>query len=145
MCHQPCVQLLVTCACMALDRASSFWCQSRTDLLCYAALLLFKEKQNKARCCFPLCSQVSLYFSESPTNPYLRCIDVEKVAALCHAHGALVCIDGTFATPINQQAIPRGADLILHSATKYLAGHNDVRSNSYPLIGVHKDKQSTHK
>jgi len=88
---------------------------------------------------FPLvwCFQVSLYFSESPTNPYLRCIDVEKVAALCHAHGALVCIDGTFATPINQQAIPLGADLVLHSATKYLAGHNDVRTPSWFLTKTH--------
>jgi len=70
--------------------------------------------------------QVSLFFSESPTNPYLRCIDIELVSKLCHEHGALVCIDGTFATPINQQALALGADLVLHSATKYLAGHNDV-------------------
>ncbi len=70
--------------------------------------------------------QVSLFFSESPTNPYLRCIDVELVSKLCHAHGALVCIDGTFATPVNQQALALGADLVLQSATKYLAGHNDV-------------------
>lgn len=76
---------------------------------------------------FPfLFCQVSLFFSESPTNPYLRCIDIELVSKLCHEHGALVCIDGTFATPINQQALALGADLVLHSATKYLAGHNDV-------------------
>ena len=48
---------------------------------------------------------VSLYFSESPTNPYLRCIDVPKVAALCHEHNALVCIDSTFSTPCNQQVL----------------------------------------
>lgn len=70
--------------------------------------------------------KVSLYFSETPTNPYLRCVDVEAVSRLCHAHGAVVCIDSTFATPINQQALSLGADLVLHSATKYLAGHNDV-------------------
>lgn len=69
---------------------------------------------------------MSLFFSESPTNPYLRCIDVPLVSSLCHKHGAIVCIDGTFATPVNQRAIPMGADLVLHSATKYLAGHNDV-------------------
>lgn len=56
----------------------------------------------------------------------MRCIDVELVSKLCHEHGALVCIDGTFATPVNQQALALGADLVLHSATKYLAGHNDV-------------------
>ncbi|CAI7854194.1 unnamed protein product, partial [Closterium sp. NIES-53] len=71
-------------------------------------------------------NEVSLFFSESPTNPYLRCIDVPLVSGLCHARGALVCIDGTFATPINQHVLPLGADLVLHSGTKYLAGHNDV-------------------
>ncbi len=69
---------------------------------------------------------VSLFFSESPTNPYLRCVDVRTISRLCHAAGALVCIDSTFATPCNQRALALGADLVLHSATKYLAGHNDV-------------------
>lgn len=53
-------------------------------------------------------------------------MDIPKIAQLCHAKGALVVIDSTFATPINQRAISLGADLVLHSATKYLAGHNDV-------------------
>jgi len=70
--------------------------------------------------------EVSLFFSESPTNPYLRCIDIELISKMCHEKGTVVCIDGTFATPINQRAIALGADLVLHSATKYLAGHNDV-------------------
>ncbi|KAK2079805.1 hypothetical protein QBZ16_002200 [Prototheca wickerhamii] len=68
----------------------------------------------------------ALFFSESPTNPYLRCIDIPKVKALCAAHGAVVAVDSTFATPINQRALELGADLVLHSATKYLSGHNDV-------------------
>nr|QKY14831.1 cystathionine gamma-synthase (CGS) [Polytomella parva] len=70
--------------------------------------------------------KVTLFFTESPTNPYLRCVDIKRASELCHAHGAAVCIDSTFATPINQQAIALGADLVLHSGTKYLAGHNDV-------------------
>ena len=70
--------------------------------------------------------EVSLYFSESPTNPYLRCIDIPLVSRMCHEKGALVCIDGTFCTPINQRPIELGADIVIHSATKYLAGHNDV-------------------
>jgi len=70
--------------------------------------------------------EVSLYFSESPTNPYLRCVDVPTISKMCHEKGALVCIDSTFATPINQRVLDLGADLVLHSATKYLAGHNDV-------------------
>ncbi|XP_052623966.1 cystathionine gamma-synthase 1, chloroplastic-like [Lactuca sativa] len=56
---------------------------------------------------------VSLCFTESPTNPFLRCVDIELVSKLCHAKGAIVCIDGTFATPV------------LHSATKYIGGQND--------------------
>jgi len=69
---------------------------------------------------------VSLFFSESPTNPYLRCVDVRAISAACHAAGAVVCIDSTFATPCNQRALALGADIVLHSATKYLAGHNDL-------------------
>lgn len=68
----------------------------------------------------------TLYFSESPTNPYLRCIDVTRVSELCHAKGCAVCIDSTFATPCNQKVLTLGADLVIHSATKYLGGHNDV-------------------
>lgn len=68
----------------------------------------------------------SLFFSESPTNPYLRCVDVPAIKAMCEPKGCIVCIDSTFATPINQKALALGADIVLHSATKYLAGHNDV-------------------
>ncbi|KAL4368332.1 hypothetical protein GQ457_05G010080 [Hibiscus cannabinus] len=71
-------------------------------------------------------NKVSLFFTESPTNPFLRCVDIEKVSNLCHSKGALVCIDGTFATPLNQKALALGADLVLHSATKFIGGHNDV-------------------
>ena len=70
--------------------------------------------------------EVSLFFSESPTNPYLRCVDIPRIKELCEPKGAVVVIDSTFATPINQQALSLGADLVIHSATKYLAGHNDV-------------------
>ncbi|TYH64212.1 hypothetical protein ES332_D07G250600v1 [Gossypium tomentosum] len=71
-------------------------------------------------------NKVSLFFTESPTNPFLRCVDIERVSKLCHSKGALVCIDGTFATPLNQKALALGADLVLHSATKFIGGHNDV-------------------
>lgn len=70
--------------------------------------------------------QVDLFFTESPTNPFLRCVDIELVSKLCREKGALVCIDGTFATPLNQKALALGADLVVHSATKFLGGHNDV-------------------
>jgi cystathionine gamma-synthase len=80
--------------------------------------------------------QVTLFFSESPTNPYLRCIDVELVSKMCHSKGALVVIDGTFATPVNQKALALGADIVLHSCTKYMAGHNDVSVDQDLLVNM---------
>ncbi|GFZ21973.1 pyridoxal phosphate (PLP)-dependent transferases superfamily protein [Actinidia rufa] len=71
-------------------------------------------------------NNVTLFFTESPTNPFLRCVDIELVSKLCHDKGTLVCIDGTFATPLNQKALALGADIVLHSATKFIGGHNDV-------------------
>ncbi|GFP90379.1 cystathionine gamma-synthase 1 chloroplastic [Phtheirospermum japonicum] len=75
-------------------------------------------------------NNVALFFTESPTNPFLRCVDIELVSKLCHDKGALVCIDGTFATPLNQKILSLGADIVLHSATKYIGGHNDVLAGS---------------
>jgi cystathionine gamma-synthase len=63
---------------------------------------------------------------ESPTNPALGIVDIEAVAELAHAHGAFVVVDNTFATPYLQQPLARGADVVVHSATKYLGGHSDV-------------------
>jgi cystathionine beta-lyase/cystathionine gamma-synthase len=63
---------------------------------------------------------------ESPINPTLRCIDIARVAAACRARGVVSVIDNTFASPMNQQPIALGIDLVMHSATKYLNGHSDV-------------------
>jgi len=67
-----------------------------------------------------------IFFTESPTNPYLRVIDVPAFAKVAHARGVKVIIDSTFATPVNHKPLADGADLVLHSATKYLGGHNDL-------------------
>jgi cystathionine gamma-synthase len=67
-----------------------------------------------------------LFFTESPTNPYLRVIDLPAAVATCHRRGVEVVIDSTFATPVNQRALEAGADYVIHSATKYLGGHNDL-------------------
>jgi cystathionine gamma-synthase len=67
-----------------------------------------------------------LFFTESPTNPYLRVIDLPAAVATCHSRGVEVVIDSTFATPVNQRALEAGADYVIHSATKYLGGHNDL-------------------
>ena len=63
---------------------------------------------------------------ETPTNPLLTCIDIEAVATLAHEKGALVVVDNTFATPYLQQPLALGADIVVHSVTKYLGGHSDV-------------------
>jgi len=65
-------------------------------------------------------------FSESPTNPYLNIFDLVRVKKIADRHNVLTLIDSTFATPYNQRPIEFGMDLVLHSATKYLAGHNDI-------------------
>ncbi|MFC1582845.1 trans-sulfuration enzyme family protein, partial [Planctomycetota bacterium] len=65
-------------------------------------------------------------FSESPTNPYLNIMDLVKTKKIADKHGVLTFIDSTFATPVNQRPLEFGMDLILHSCTKYLAGHNDI-------------------
>ena len=67
-----------------------------------------------------------LVWFESPINPTLRCVDIAAVAAACRARGVTSVIDNTFASPINQQPIALGIDLVMHSATKYLNGHSDV-------------------
>jgi cystathionine gamma-lyase len=63
---------------------------------------------------------------ESPTNPLLRIVDIDAVSEVAHSHGAVVCVDNTFATPYLQQPLHLGADVVVHSATKYLGGHSDV-------------------
>jgi cystathionine gamma-synthase len=67
-----------------------------------------------------------LFFTESPTNPYLRVTDVKAFVREAHERDVKVVIDSTFATPVNHRALDDGADLVLHSATKYLGGHNDL-------------------
>ena len=67
-----------------------------------------------------------LVWFESPINPTLRCLDIAAVARACRARRVLSVLDNTFASPINQQPISLGVDLIMHSATKYLNGHSDV-------------------
>ena len=69
---------------------------------------------------------VRLVWLESPTNPLLNVVDIAKAAEAAHAVGALVVVDNTFATPYLQRPLELGADLALHSTTKYLGGHSDV-------------------
>lgn len=70
--------------------------------------------------------ETRLLWTESPSNPLLRIVDIAALAELSQAHGARLLVDGTFASPALQQPLALGADVVLHSATKYLGGHSDV-------------------
>ncbi len=71
-----------------------------------------------------------LIFSETPTNPYLRVMDLSRMIGIARQHGVLTALDSTFATPFNLRPLEHGVDLVLHSATKYLGGHNDLLSGA---------------
>jgi cystathionine gamma-synthase len=72
------------------------------------------------------CDDAALVWLESPTNPALEIADIETIADAAHAAGAYVVVDNTFATPLRQRPLTMGADLVVHSATKYLSGHADA-------------------
>ncbi|MFZ0420045.1 MAG: cystathionine gamma-synthase family protein [Candidatus Sulfotelmatobacter sp.] len=65
-------------------------------------------------------------YLESPTNPTVKVVDIGRLAAVAHRNGAMAVVDNTLATPINQQPLKLGADLVIHSATKFLGGHADA-------------------
>jgi cystathionine gamma-lyase len=73
-----------------------------------------------------LTDTTKLVWLETPTNPLLKVVDIAAISRLAHEHGARVCVDNTFASPVLQRPLELGADLVMHSATKYLGGHSDV-------------------
>lgn len=80
-----------------------------------------------------------IVYIESPTNPTLKLIDISKAARLAHSNGAILMVDNTFASPINQNPIDLGADVVLHSMTKYINGHADLIAGATVA-----SKKSTH-
>lgn len=70
--------------------------------------------------------QTKFIWLETPTNPTLKISDIEEIAKAAHANGSLLVVDNTFASPALQKPLELGADIVIHSATKYLAGHSDV-------------------
>src|SRR5467141_2367048 len=71
-------------------------------------------------------AKTKLVWIETPTNPLLQILDIAAIAELTHRAGALLAVDNTFASPYLQQPLHLGADLVVHSTTKYLGGHSDV-------------------
>jgi len=70
--------------------------------------------------------ETRMVWVETPTNPMLKIVDIETAAAIAHENGALLAVDNTFASPMLQRPLERGADIVMHSATKYLNGHSDM-------------------
>ncbi|HVG43846.1 MAG TPA: PLP-dependent aspartate aminotransferase family protein [Longimicrobium sp.] len=85
-----------------------------------------------------------LVIGESPSNPLLRVLDLRPIADEAHARGAVLVVDSTFASPLNARPLEHGVDLVMHSATKYLAGHSDVTAGviagSRALVGAVRDR-----
>ncbi len=71
-----------------------------------------------------------LVFLETPTNPTLEVLDIAAIGNTAHEYGALVAVDNTFASPVNQNPLEQGADFVIHSATKYLGGHSDLTAGA---------------
>lgn len=92
-----------------------------------ARLVPFQELDNIEKYFTP---KTRLLFLETPTNPTLRCADIAALAQVAHRHQACVVVDNTFATPILQKPLALGADVVVHSATKYLGGHNDLTAGA---------------
>ena len=81
-----------------------------------------------------------IVYIESPTNPTLKIVDIRKAAKLAHSNGAVLMVDNTFASPVNQNPMDLGADVVLHSVTKYINGHMDVTAGA-----VVASKENAHK
>jgi len=98
-------------------------CLDRFNIECTVVKMCDYEAMKNA-----IKSNTRVFFSESPTNPYLNIMDLEKLVGIFKDKDILVISDSTFATPYNQKPLEYGVDLIIHSCTKYLGGHNDLLS-----------------
>ncbi|HEV8354038.1 MAG TPA: cystathionine gamma-synthase [bacterium] len=92
----------------------------------YGIEMSFVDMTDPTRIEAALTARTRLVLLESPTNPYLKILEIGSIAELAHARNALVVVDNTFATPYLQRPLALGADIVVHSTTKYLGGHSDV-------------------
>ncbi len=98
-------------------------CLNRFDIDCTIVKMCDYEAMEQA-----IKPNTRIFFSESPTNPYLNIMDLERLMGIFKKRNILVISDSTFATPYNQRPLEFGVDIVIHSATKYLGGHNDLLS-----------------
>lgn len=86
----------------------------------------FADLSDPARAAEAITPRTRMVWLETPSNPLLKLVDIAGIVKAAHAHGALVVVDNTFATPLAQRPLELGADIVMHSATKFLNGHSDV-------------------
>lgn len=86
----------------------------------------YVDTTNAANVAANISKQTKLIWLESPTNPTLKISDIKTIATIARANNILLCVDNTFASPVAQKPIDLGADLVVHSGTKYLSGHSDL-------------------
>lgn len=92
----------------------------------YGLVFHFVDMQDPAAVAALVNEHTKLIWVETPTNPMMNIIDIKAMAAIAKNAGALLCVDNTFATPYLQNPLDLGADMVMHSVTKYLGGHSDV-------------------
>ncbi len=92
----------------------------------YGIKFLFSDMVNMEELAMKINQNTKLIWVETPTNPMMNIIDIEEVSRITKEHKVLLAVDNTFATPYLQQPLELGADIVMHSATKYLGGHSDV-------------------
>lgn len=103
----------------------------------YGIKVHFVDTSDLAKVATAITPNTKLIWLETPTNPTLKISDISGIASIAKANNCLLCVDNTFATPVLQQPLLLGADIVIHSATKYLGGHSDLIAG----ILVAKDEQ----
>ncbi|NML65219.1 PLP-dependent transferase [Hymenobacter sp. RP-2-7] len=88
--------------------------------------IVYCDTTNAANVANTITAKTKLIWLESPSNPTLKVSDIAAISAIAKAHNCLLCVDNTFASPILQRPLELGADLVVHSGTKYLGGHSDL-------------------
>lgn len=86
----------------------------------------YTDSTDAANVAAAVSDKTALIWIESPTNPTLKISDIRAIAKTAKQHGILLCVDNTFASPVSQKPIDLGADIVVHSATKYISGHSDL-------------------
>ncbi|MBC6410999.1 MAG: cystathionine gamma-synthase [Ekhidna sp.] len=92
----------------------------------YGIKFLFVDMRDVSNVAAVMNDKTKLVWIETPTNPMLNIVDIDAVAEIAHKYGAKVAVDNTFASPYLQNPLDRGADIVMHAVTKYIAGHSDV-------------------